>query len=338
MTSRLLFTLLAAWLLALPASRPANADPLSLELPVACSIGTDYFVQNYFDHVPGEGEADFTCGPLVYDGHRGTDIRTRTLAQMWEGVDVLAAAPGIVVGTRDFMDDVFVGDIGRDALDGLDAGNGVRIDHGDGWFTQYAHMMKGSIVVEVGDRVEAGDVLGKIGLSGNTEFPHLHLGVSHNDVDLDPFTGTDNSVGCGEVADPLWSADALAALAYVAGGTLQAGFAGEAADYRAAREGDYDGFTLKEDSAAFVFWAEFFGVLEGDRIRLVLEFPDDYDTITDTITMERNRAQQFNFVGRRLPVTGWPQGVYQGTAWLLRTVDGNEVVVATVSASTTFDP
>jgi murein DD-endopeptidase MepM/ murein hydrolase activator NlpD len=103
-----------------------------LDVPVACVMGAECFVQNYFDQDPGPGVLDYGCGARTYDGHRGTDIRTRTLAEMWAGVGVVAAAPGTVVGTRNNMEDVLVGDIGRDALDGLDAGNGVRIDHGDG--------------------------------------------------------------------------------------------------------------------------------------------------------------------------------------------------------------
>jgi len=54
-------------------------------------------------------------------------------------VPVVAAADGVVVGTRNDMNNVFVGNIGVDALDGKDAGNGVRWDHGNGGFTQYSH-------------------------------------------------------------------------------------------------------------------------------------------------------------------------------------------------------
>lgn len=316
----------------------ASADAFSLEVPVNCTLGTECFVQNYFDHAPGEDAVDYNCGPLVYDGHDGTDFRTRTLSEMRAGVEVLAAASGVVVGIRNTMEDVLVGDIGRDALEGRGAGNGVRIDHGNGWVTQYAHMMKGSITVEVGQQVKAGDVLGLIGLSGNTAFPHLHLSVSHNDIDVDPFTGSTETYQCGEPTEPLWSTAAQAALGYVSGGPLQAGFADAPAEYRAAREGAYDAFTLETDSDALVFWAEFFGVLEGDRIRLELKFPDDFDTITDTVTMDRNRAQQFNFVGRRLPTTGWPAGTYEGTARLLRTIDGVEQTLGMLRKTITFEP
>jgi murein DD-endopeptidase MepM/ murein hydrolase activator NlpD len=57
------------------------------------------------------------------------------------------------------------------------AGNYVMIDHGNGEFSLYAHMQPGSVRVKVGDSVKVGDVLGKLGSSGNSTEPHLHFHV-----------------------------------------------------------------------------------------------------------------------------------------------------------------
>ncbi len=38
-----------------------------------------------------------------------------------------------------------------------------------------AHLKPGSVRVKTGERIRAGDVLGRIGNSGNTDFPHLHF-------------------------------------------------------------------------------------------------------------------------------------------------------------------
>ena len=70
------------------------ANPLLLDLPVACSVGETCFIQQYFDHDPGPGASDYTCGTMSYDGHDGVDIRLPTVAAMHKGVDVLAAAAG----------------------------------------------------------------------------------------------------------------------------------------------------------------------------------------------------------------------------------------------------
>jgi murein DD-endopeptidase MepM/ murein hydrolase activator NlpD len=55
------------------------------------------------------------------------------------------------------------------------AGNCVVIDHGNGECTALMHLQKGSVSVKVGDRVKQGQVLGRLGSSGDSFGPHLHL-------------------------------------------------------------------------------------------------------------------------------------------------------------------
>lgn len=54
------------------------------------------------------------------------------------------------------------------------AGNCVIIDHGNGEYSVMMHMQPGSLTVKVGDRVAAGQVVGKLGNSGDTFGPHVH--------------------------------------------------------------------------------------------------------------------------------------------------------------------
>ncbi len=56
-------------------------------------------------------------------------------------------------------------------------GNHVIIDMGNGLYVVYAHLQKGSVQVQVGDKVKAGDKLALVGNSGNTDAPHLHIHV-----------------------------------------------------------------------------------------------------------------------------------------------------------------
>ena len=56
-------------------------------------------------------------------------------------------------------------------------GNYVMIDHGKNEYSLYAHLQPGSVTVQVGDQVKAGDVIGKLGSSGNSTEPHLHFHV-----------------------------------------------------------------------------------------------------------------------------------------------------------------
>ena len=93
------------------------------------------------------------------------------------GAEVVSATRGVVVGTRDgFADNVPVGSLPPISLDNV-GGNYVVVDIGGGKFAFYAHLQPGSLTVSVGDRVRRGQVLGLVGNSGNSDFPHLHFHV-----------------------------------------------------------------------------------------------------------------------------------------------------------------
>jgi len=297
------------------ASAPTTAP--SFRLPIACSLGTDCWVQNYVDADPGPERADYTCGRLSYDGHKGTDFRLPDMPAVERGVPVLAAAAGVVRAVRDGMDDVNIRKIGREALQGRDAGNSVVVVHGDGWETQYAHLKRGSVAVKAGDRVEAGQKLGLVGLSGNTEFPHVHFEVRHQGKTVDPFVGPAEAPRCGGPRDPMWAAEVEPVLAYRPTAGLAAGFASGPVETERAREGAYAADTLPRDAEALVFWADVMGVLAGDEMRVVIDGPGG--TVFDQRTpVKDSRVAWFSFAGRKRPPGGWPAGTYTGRFTLTR--------------------
>ncbi|MER2536327.1 MAG: M23 family metallopeptidase [Rhizobiaceae bacterium] len=63
-------------------------------------------------------------------------------------------------------------------------GRMVEVEHAGGFTTRYAHLSK--IVVQVGDEVDVGDVVGKTGSSGRSTGPHLHYEVRRNGSALNP--------------------------------------------------------------------------------------------------------------------------------------------------------
>ncbi len=63
-------------------------------------------------------------------------------------------------------------------------GNYVKIDHGNGIETRYAHMF--SVSVSVGDKVVKGQVLGKLGNTGRSTGPHLHFEVRDHNTKVNP--------------------------------------------------------------------------------------------------------------------------------------------------------
>jgi murein DD-endopeptidase MepM/ murein hydrolase activator NlpD len=100
------------------------------------------------------------------------------------GAPVMAAGDGVVVSTLDEMEDNEPGalpdpslftELGIASVDG----NHVVIDHGNGLYSFYAHLQKGSIEVKVGNRVQAGGELGLLGNTGNSSAPHLHFHITN---------------------------------------------------------------------------------------------------------------------------------------------------------------
>jgi murein DD-endopeptidase MepM/ murein hydrolase activator NlpD len=58
------------------------------------------------------------------------------------------------------------------------AGNTITLDLGGGQFAYYMHLQPGSLRVKAGDRVRRGQVLARIGASGDAREPHLHFEVT----------------------------------------------------------------------------------------------------------------------------------------------------------------
>jgi len=92
------------------------------------------------------------------------------------GLPVLAPAPGTIVRAIDGIAENRPGDRGQAG------GNGVIIDHGFGEFSALWHMVPGSVQVKVGDKVELGQQLGRVGNSGRSTGPHIHFQVSSDDL------------------------------------------------------------------------------------------------------------------------------------------------------------
>ena len=76
-------------------------SPLPLSLPVDCEPGVDCWVFNYVDTDPGKDYADFACGRMSYDAHKGTDIAFAHTGRLNDRIAVRAAADGRVLGVRD---------------------------------------------------------------------------------------------------------------------------------------------------------------------------------------------------------------------------------------------
>lgn len=298
-----------------------HASAFEIGLPADCTVGQDCFIQSYVDRDPGPGVRDYACGAQGYDGHEGTDFRLRTTADTAKNVPVLAVAPGVVIGVRDGMADRLVEtDRDRAAVGVKECGNGVRIDHGEGWATQVCHMRRGSVAVKPGDRVERGTPLGAIGYSGMAAFPHVHLSVTHDGAAVDPFL-TDMDAACGASGPSLWAADIKEALGYRRGALLAVGLANGPVALEELRAGSPLGDPRAETPAVAYGWA--INLEKGDRLDVRLE-RDGAVIARNAATLDRNKAEYMLFAGKKAPAGGWPAGAYTASVTVLR--DGKEVI------------
>ncbi|KEJ88807.1 M23 family metallopeptidase [Sulfitobacter donghicola] len=290
---------------------PATAGDLSLSSPIDCDLDGPCYIQQYVDHDPSDKASDFTCSGLSYDGHKGTDFALPTYDMIETGVDVLAAAAGTVAGLRDGMKDEKFSDANAAEVEGRECGNGVVLRHADGWETQYCHLRQGSISVTKGQKLEAGDVLGQVGMSGRAEFPHLHLSVRHEGKVIDPFD-PDGTITCGEVeTDTLWQEKPT----YQAGGIVSIGTSADIPEFSEIRANTVPPVT--DDSPALVLYAFLFGTQKGDIISLSLNGPDGAVAQRDT-KFKKAQAQSFRAIGKKLKTDRWPAGEYSGEAILKR--------------------
>jgi len=291
------------------AAEPQESS-LSLSLPLDCTFGETCFIQQYFDHDPSSGIEDYRGGTMTYDGHDGVDLRVPTLAAQQHGVAVLAAAAGTVKAVRDGVADVNVRAIGLESVAGLECGNGVVVSHGGGWETQYCHLARGSLRVREGDRVDAGTPLGLVGLSGQTEFPHLHFSVRHDGVMVDPFASEKS--GAGDVAHPLWSNAAADALAYHSPTLINFGFSDEIVSLQDVELGRAGLKGPDAKSPVLVAFIRAIGLKASDVQNFTLKGPGgDVLAQSESPPLDTNMAERFMFVGKRKASAEWPRGTYE---------------------------
>ncbi|NIX75485.1 M23 family metallopeptidase [Microvirga terricola] len=305
-------------------AEPALAQDISLRLPVACEMGRTCFIQHYVDSDPSPSVSDYRCGSMTYDGHDGTDIRVPTMAAQKAGVNVIAAADGTVLRTRDGVADISVNERGKASVENTECGNGAVIDHGQGWETQYCHMAKGSIAVKPGDTIKAGDIIGRVGLSGMTEFPHLHFTVRKDGKVADPFAYKAPEKSCGG-GTSLWQTSLRGQLAYEAGTVINKGFAPGPVTMEGIESGAAERDTPTTRSPALVTFVRAIGLKSGDEQVLTLFDPDGKPIAQNKAPpLDRNKAQIMSFTGIKQPEGGFRPGLYRAVYRVVR--DGKPAI------------
>lgn len=129
--------------------RPTTTSLWPLVQPVHGRISGTFGLRRYINGEPRKP-------------HSGVDIAVPL------GTVVSAAVAGIVVNTGNYFF----------------SGNTVFLDHGQGMISMYGHLS--SIVVQAGQTVSSGQMIGRTGKTGRATGPHLHWAVSLNNTMVDP--------------------------------------------------------------------------------------------------------------------------------------------------------
>jgi hypothetical protein len=147
---------------------PSNTSPhRRAGMPVN---GHVYFAQRYAIDFIQIGENDLS---YAGDEHKNQSYYCY-------GVNALAVNDGKVVAIMDGIPENTPAS-GRLAISPITlenvGGNYILIDIGNGKYAYYAHLIPGSLKVKVGDKVTRGQVIAKVGNSGNSSEPHLHFHI-----------------------------------------------------------------------------------------------------------------------------------------------------------------
>lgn len=292
----------------------ALAQPV-LTWPVACKLNESCWFMNYADMQAEAGRVrDPSCKTRTYDGHNGTDIAITDIESFTKGIDVLAAASGTVFRLRDGEEDALkkTSDIAAITESKRECGNGIILDHGDGWLTQYCHLKNGSLKVKQGDKVKAGQPIAQIGLSGITQHPHLHLSVLKDQAPVDPFTGQALAGRCGidvYAKTNMWQDKQIS---YQAFSLIDGGFTSAKPDFERLSHTGEKPAPATASSKSLIFWMTGFGAEAGDEYQIVIKGPDGKTLLDKRLKQEARKARQYWYAGVQTP-NGLAAGTYTAT-------------------------
>lgn len=295
--------------------------------PLACKPGANCFILSYPDLDPAEGSAkDYACGPSANDGDGMLRIGVRSVEDLRQGVDVLATRAGKVIDVQDGLEDLVVASK-QDLKRGTSVcGNGVVIDHGSGLQSGYCNLREGSIPVQVGQMVAAGDKIGQVGQSGVAFWPQLGFSMQSSGLLVDPISSMSDLEGCGWKQRPMIPLPDLFR-EYQPVAIIGMGFTPQPVTDNAMVLGRAPVLSVLDRlEPSMNLWGMILGVHIGDKIEVRLRGPNGRTFEYREIIANTENARTPINVSRDRGYSGWRQGIYTGEITVTRTVQHKPVI------------
>ncbi|MEI7475526.1 MAG: M23 family metallopeptidase [bacterium] len=286
-----IISIIALLMLFFSLSFEMSSENYKLSFPLACTINKDCWISAYPDDDKSDGWHDYKGGTRTYNGHTGTDIAITDIKTMNKGVSVKAANSGVVLRTRDGVNDINDKRIGVETVNNFACGNGIVTDNGSGIKIAYCHMKKGSIKYKKGDFVKKGDVIGLVGMSGKTEYPHLHIQVFENSKLVDPN------------AENLWETK----IPYNELFIYHIGVTDTMPDQLQCKEGGFNQQIISKNSNKIYLWADIFAPMINDKITYKIISPDKNMIANNSKIIEKNNVRRFLYMIHK---SNLKQGLY----------------------------
>lgn len=298
--------ILAVFLLLL--SSPLSA--LELQFPVACRLMENCWITNHVDLDRDKGYAeDYMCGSKTTDGSKSTHISLGSLSAIKQKIPVIAVADGQISVAQHNT--------------GF-CGTRVLIDHGGGWESNYCHLDPKTLQVHEGQHVKQNQILGSIGNSGQTDWPHLSYALLRNGMVFDPFSGRTNLEGCSRASQPLWinKMNPLYEPAQVTAIGFNFGFL-NGNDIKAGAL--KSATAMKHDTPQISLWTLMMNVQKGDKIEMQIITPSGRHLKKKTITVKKSKKYYPVYLSTLRGNFLWDKGIYKGVITITRNVNGNDI-------------
>ncbi|MBU6235952.1 MAG: M23 family metallopeptidase [Alphaproteobacteria bacterium] len=305
---------------------PARADFLAF--PLLCEAGSNCFIIGYpdMDEAP-DAAKDYACGPATTEGDPFLRIGLSSVAAITLGIGVVAAEDGTVTDAKDGVEDLVVADKSQLKKGTSNCGNGVVIDHGNGFRTAYCHMRKDSIRVQKGEAVHKGQIIGYAGQSGVALWPQLGFSIRKKGYTIDPITNKSPVEGCG-FKPRAYMALPEAFREYQPAAIVNIGFADAPQTAMPVAVGKALRLSrIHPSSTNITLWGMIVGAKAGDEINAKMRDPKGRVFQSQDVVLDKDKPRQLININRPRGYAYWSEGLYSGEITLTRTIDGRPYTV-----------